>query len=446
MAADRLTQTFDEIYETYNRVPHVPGSDVRRHPEHTERVLDRIGHPERNFPVLMVTGSKGKGSHAFYVAELLKAHGLRVGLSSSPGFLSHLDRIRLDGRVVPPEAFLDAWARVRPAMRAIAEELPSGQYIGPVGLFAATAVQLFADAAVDFAVVECGRGARFDDVAQIEHAHALLTNVLPEHLRELGPTLEDVAWHKLGIVRRETRNLFVADLSPLVSRAIAKVRSEWPQGLEVTDLKQTSRIVTREPRSDGTRLTVALASEPAPRSLFMPAIGPTVDNVAGALAIVRDLTGRLDWSRIEALAPSLAWPGRGEILSTDPYVLLDASIHRDSARSLLDAAGGRFDIAVLSLPNSKDREGIRAVVEPVADRICFTTCSNPHLFYDYAGFEIRPHDRIVPEVTAALRQAMEPARSGQRILLLGTISFVADCYRFFGRNLADPAPPPVFQM
>lgn len=443
--ADRLTEAFDEIYTTYNQVPHAPGSDLLRHPEHTRRVLERLGRPERAFPVLMVTGSKGKGSHAYYVAEILRAHGLRVGFSSSPGLLSHLDRIRLDGRVVAPEAFLEAWARVRPAMRAVARELPSGQYIGPVGLFAATAVQLFRDASVDFAVIECGRGARFDDVAEIEHAYALLTNVLPEHLRELGPTVAEVAWHKLGIVRRETRELFVGDRSPLIARTIAAVRNEWPPAVQVIDLKAESTIASRETTASGTRLTVSVGPDPASRSLFVPAIGPTVDNVAGALAIACRLLGRLDWNRVEDLAPRLAWPGRGEILSTDPYILLDASIHRDSAQALIAAAGGRFDLAVLSLPNSKDRDGVRAVVEPVADRIWFTTCSNPHLFYDYTGFPIRPVDRIVPDAGAALRQMLASTRSGQRVLLLGTISFIADCYRFFGRSRVDTAPPPVFQ-
>lgn len=441
MPSEPLKRVFDEIYESFNSVPHTPGSDRRRHPEYTGQLLDHLGHPDRAYPVLMVTGSKGKGSTAYYLSEILRAHGHRVGFFSSPGFLSDLDRIRLDGQAISEEEFLAVWSRIRPAWRTLLDTLPEGHYMGPVGLFAVVAAEYFRSRQVSFAVIETGRGARFDDVAQLSHRYALLTNLLPEHLRELGPTLQDIAWHKLGIVHCETERLFVGSSCPELEEVLGQERPSWPKDLTMTDLSSAIQLEGRVTDTTGTRFDVVLPSGRRIPSLHLPSLGPTVDNFAVALAVSEDLlSGRLDTETVVDLAPSLVWPGRGQILCTSPYILLDASIHHRSAQALLREAGGRFNRVVLSLPLSKDRKGIQQAVEPFADSIVYTTCSNPYLLYEYGDLTIRPQDAIVASVHEALRGSLRGTTSHTRILWLGTVSFVADAYRHLDLGI-DVAPP-----
>lgn len=441
MPSNQFTQVVDELYDSFNRVPHPPGSDQRRHPEHTRHLLDALGCPDRSYPVVMVTGSKGKGSTAYYLSELLRAHGHRVGFFSSPGFLSDLDRIRVDGRVISEDDFARTWATIRPLWKRLLDDMPNDQYIGPVGLFAIIASEYFKNQGVTFAVIETGRGARFDDVAQLYHTHAVLTNILPEHLRELGPTLDDVAWHKVGIVHPETQTLFVGTSSPELDRAIAKDRPQWPPDVTVIDLTHTITIGDRNADASGTHFHLTLPSGTHLPSLHLPTVGPTVDNFAVALAISERLLPRgLSHDLTTTLAASLVWPGRGQVLSAAPYLLLDASIHRRSAEALLLAAGGRFDRVVLSLPNSKDRDGIQQVLEPVSDSIIYTTCTNPYLRYDYSDVTVRPGDLVVDSVHQALSESLAHAVPTTRILWMGTVSFVADGYRHLGRTLESVAP------
>ncbi len=436
---DGFRQVVDELYLSFNRVPHEPGSDCRRHPEHTGWLLSALGHPDHAYPVVMVTGSKGKGSYAYYLSEILRAHGYSVGLFSSPGLLSDRERIRINGRLIPEAALVATWRAIRPHWQTLLQRLPSGQYVGPVGLFAVIAAQYFRDHHVDWAVIETGRGARFDDVAQIFHPHAVITNILPEHLRELGPTTDEVAWHKLGIVHPETQNLFLGSSSPALTRVMVAQRPTWPRHLITHDLEQAVSIHDRRGDRTGTRFSVRLASGLALSHLWMPAVGPVIDNFGGALAVADRLI-RLSPCVVADLTASLSWPGRGEIVSTQPYLVLDASIQGESAKQLVSALGGRFDHAVLSLPNSKDRSGVRSVLEAVTPSIIYTTCSNPYLRYDYGDSRWRAHDRLVEAVSQALDLSSRTASPDARILWMGTISFIADCYRYLNRSAIPNQP------
>ncbi len=433
MQLDSLRHVVDELYLSFNRVPHEPGSDCRRHPEHTGWLLSAMGHPDRAYPVVMVTGSKGKGSYSYYLSEILRAHGHSVGLFSSPGLLSDRERIRVNGRLIPEGALMATWRTIRPHWQTLLERLPRDQYVGPVGLFAVIAAQYFRDNHVDWAIIETGRGARFDDVAQIFHEHAVITNILPEHLRELGPTTNDVAWHKLGVVHPETQNLFLGTSSPALTRAMTKERPIWPRALATHHLDQAVAIPDRQIDRTGTRFSVRLTSGLTLPHLWIPAVGPVIDNFGRALAVADRLIP-LSASVVADLTPSLIWPGRGEIVATEPYLVLDASIQGESAKHLLAALGGRFDHAVLSLPNSKDRIGVRSVLEPVVSSIIYTTCSNPYLHYDYRDTPLRPQDRLIESVGDALDSSYHKASPSARILWMGTISFIADCYRYLNRS------------
>src|SRR5437764_2734348 len=88
--------------------PFLDGPDERtRRPELTARLLDALGHPERGLPCLLVAGSKGKGSTAAFAAGLLATCGRPVGLFTSPHLLDVRERIRVDGRAIPPADFVE---------------------------------------------------------------------------------------------------------------------------------------------------------------------------------------------------------------------------------------------------------------------------------------------------------------------------------------------------
>lgn len=152
--------------------------------------------------VILVTGSKGKGSTARLIAAGETAAGRRTLLFTSPEETTALDRIRLDGAVIRGEDFLRHHAALAPQVEALAARLPSGEALSPFGQFLAIALAHARETGAGRLVIETGRGAAHDEAGRLRARIGVVTAILPEHLDRLGPTLADVAAEKLDIRRR----------------------------------------------------------------------------------------------------------------------------------------------------------------------------------------------------------------------------------------------------
>lgn len=200
-----LDQALDEIYRSWIRVqPRVKGRLDRdtRHPEIVAGLARDLGLLPDPARVLKVTGSKGKGTTARFAADLLAQArpGTRVALFVSPHEVEQRDRIRLDGAAMPEDAFRETVARLAPIVRDRETRLASDQYISPVGYFLLIALDWYKRSNADWFVLECGRGARWDEVGALPAGGAIVTSILFEHADKLGPTLDDIARDKFSVL------------------------------------------------------------------------------------------------------------------------------------------------------------------------------------------------------------------------------------------------------
>ena len=165
-----------------------------------ESLLDRIGNPHRRLAAIHIAGSKGKGSTALYIEALLSAAGLRTGTFTSPHLEDWNERIRVAGSPIDRPRLVEALERVRPAIaelhRADADSAPAF-----FDALVAAAFSVFADARVDFAVVEAGIGARLDPTRVCRAVATCVTGVELEHTERLGSTIADIAREKAAVVR-----------------------------------------------------------------------------------------------------------------------------------------------------------------------------------------------------------------------------------------------------
>lgn len=165
---------------------------------HMDLTLDRMrAFAERaglpGFPVLHVVGTNGKGSTATILAELLAAHGLRTGLYTSPHFVSVRERILLDGRMLPEEA----WARYG----AEALRLSEGLGLTYFELLTAVALLAFRGEGAQAAVMEAGLGGRYDATNVVNPQLTVFTPMALDHTGVLGSTLAEIASDKAGAMR-----------------------------------------------------------------------------------------------------------------------------------------------------------------------------------------------------------------------------------------------------
>ena len=167
----------------------------------TRSLLDRAGllQIERDYAV--VTGSRGKGSVTAIMSKLLQARGRRVGTITSPHLVHWNERIRVDGRMIPSNRFLHILNDLRPAVDATLAGLDAAQYLSPQGVFLAIALQHFAEMDVDVAVLEVGRGGRYDDISVVPNRLSVFAPIMLEHTALLGDSVRRIARHKAGIIK-----------------------------------------------------------------------------------------------------------------------------------------------------------------------------------------------------------------------------------------------------
>ena len=264
-----------------------------------------MGEPQKRYRCIQVAGTNGKSSTTRMIAALLRAQGLRVGLYVSPHLVKYPERIEIDGRIVGDEAFARG---IEAAFDAAAR---AGVQATEFELLTAAALWLFAQEGVDWAVLECGLGGRWDATSVVNPQVAVITGVALEHTAILGDTIEKIAGEKAAIIKPGSRAVFAHDL------AAREVFEQQAQDVEAP-------YSYAEP--DATR---PFDDELA----LMPVYQRS--NLATALVAVEVTLGHApSEASVRAALDELVIPGRFEVLRRDPLVIIDAAHNPQSAHAL----------------------------------------------------------------------------------------------------------------
>jgi dihydrofolate synthase/folylpolyglutamate synthase len=428
-------------FASYQAAAPRPGPDARmRHPELGRALLDALGRPERTMPCLLVAGSKGKGSSARLLARLLEASGEHVGLLTSPHLLDFRERIRVDGRAIEASALVHAGRLVAPPLAVLLERVTAPAYVSPTAVVLALALCHFSAQRCSVAVLECGRGARFDDVAQVAAVGAILTIVHREHALELGPTLIEIAWHKAGAIPERGW----AVVAPQQAAVVRALRAEAvARGAALLEYGRDYEVHLHREALEGSLVSLrAGTDEVGPVELALPGRHQAL-NAAAALMAARAWRGQpLAPEQVAAALAGVRWPGRLEAIAERPRIVVDGAVSGVAARAMarLLRAQGRPHVVLLALSRGKDARGVVAGLSTWADRWVLARAANPHLRWDSRPWKAAvatglPATRS-STVAGAIAQARRYAGPAGTVALAGTQSAVADALRWAGRDLA----------
>lgn len=413
-----------------------------RSPEYARDLLDAMGNPDRGTDLMIVTGSKGKGSTSRMISSLLSRSGKRTGLFSSPHLVDFNERIRVDGRAISDEDFIRIANMVEPELNELAKSVPDNKYIGPIGVLLVIAMIYFKEQNVDIAVMEVGVGGKFDEVNVLDNRWAVMTPVLREHLDRLGPSLEDVVENKTAIVKPKTEKVFVGkqtaeSLSLLRKTLRTKMATAFIYG---RDFKDTD-VRVEELR---TKFNLTLSTRQL-GGLSLPLHGTyQAQNAALAVMVVEEVLGGTGVSKtvVHDCFRDLVWPGRCEVVGYEPMVVLDGTIHRSSVAYLKEWLG-RFNFldcsVILSIPADKDYKGVIEEISDIADRIVLTKPKFSLREYPKRIEEFgRKHVKFVYS-TETLDEALEVANetAPDLILILGSQHIIGEAMRKWDHSLRD---------
>ncbi len=429
--ADAVTYIFRSMRKLRGHTR--PPDDIGRDPMPTRRLIESLDLLAVVREYMVVTGSKGKGSTTAITAKLLQHQGYQVGAITSPHLVTWRERIRVNGHCIPSADFLRIMNDFVPTIDTIEATLSSTQYFSPTGIFLAVALRWFTEQGVEVAVLEVGRGGRFDDIALVPNHIALLTPIMLEHTYWLGPTVERIAWHKAGIIKPNGHALTVPQ-SSVVEAVLNRHAAE-----QNADLTMITPATDCGHGDDGLRFHLEPYGE-----LVLPLLGRyQIINatlaIRAAEALHTRIGGELDARFHDCIRTGLAavqWPGRLQKLQDSPAVYLDGAVNHDSAQSVVDSLQSRWTapvISIVAVPADKDHAGVYAALGPVSQTLLLTeTDRNPILTFPdqttalAAANKHNSDVQYIESLEAAIQQAAAVAGEHGTILIVGTQSIVAD--------------------
>jgi dihydrofolate synthase/folylpolyglutamate synthase len=348
-------------------------------------LADALGRAQDAFAVVQVTGTNGKTSVTRMCAALLAAEGLRTAAYTSPHLESYTERMELGGMPCAEADFAEA---VSAALHA-ADATGSGRgAFTEFELLTAAALWLFREQAVDFACLEVGMGGRWDATSVVDPAVAVITGVGLDHTERLGTTIEAIATDKAHIIKAGSSVVLGPGTVPVADVFLRRAGSfglhprfvvEHGAPSPVADaLTAHFRVNVRPDRPGGSTVLDVDGVHAAYRGLALAAPSYQAPNVAAALAAAECALGRaLRAGEARAALARLTFPGRFEVVATEPPVVLDGAHNPQAAGVLAEAIAEAWPdpdvrpLCVLGVLSDKDALGIaRALTSVVAGFVC----------------------------------------------------------------------------
>ncbi|MBN2181802.1 MAG: bifunctional folylpolyglutamate synthase/dihydrofolate synthase [Sedimentisphaerales bacterium] len=344
--------------------------------ERMEKLLSLLGDPHVKIPTVHIAGTKGKGSTATMLAKMLEANDYRVGLYTSPHVLHLHERISVNSEMIDEAQMRDLINRIYAPVEKMSKTDPPTFF----EIMTALAFMYFVDKAVDIAVIETGLGGRLDSTNVIKPEIIGITSLSIDHQQQLGETIDLIASEKAGVLKQGVPIITVqqepAAMSVLKSQALAL---KAPLSVTGSDIDFSHRFETSREHGPHTRICLTTPTSKF-EHLKVPLHGKhQAINCGLALAMLDKLKSmgyKIDNEKVSEGLQKVSLPGRMEMISHDPRVMIDAAHNAASIRALIHAIGQNIPydsmVVIFGCNNDKDIMGMLQELQYGADKVIFT--------------------------------------------------------------------------
>jgi dihydrofolate synthase/folylpolyglutamate synthase len=306
--------------------------------DNIHRLLELAGNPEsRMRNVILVAGTKGKGSVCYMLDAGLRGCKLSTGMFISPHVLDVRERIQLDGKPIPKSLFAGLVARLAPFVSsASASSLvsrPDAVAVSYFELTTAMAFLLFAERQPDYSIVEVGLGGRLDATNLSDPVVSVITRIGYDHLKVLGNTLTKIAGEKAGIMRRG-RLAVIGEQEP---EALAALKCKaHSAGADLVQAASVVSVASVQAVADGLKLDARCRFGSG--VIRLPLVGyHQAENCQTALAVLNELSvddSRIDFGRVARGMGTVSIPARCQVVRRIPLTIVDSCHNPESGRAL----------------------------------------------------------------------------------------------------------------
>ncbi len=425
------------------------------------KFMSLLGNPHRSYPVIHVAGSKGKGSTAALITSALIESGFRVGFYTSPHLHDFCERIQINYQNISHAEFNALVDQLKPTIQKV-------EGLSTFEISTAMAFLHFQQEAVDFAVIEVGLGGRLDATNVVTPLVSVISSLSLDHIAVLGDTLSKIAFEKGGIIKHG-RPVIVApqkdEAKNILNEIAAERKADLIQvGRDYLYAAQSHTLAGQTffvwPKEDQSLVDTYIDSggreDWEPIRLHIPLLGfHQVQNAAtayAALQVIKSSGVRIPQEKIALGFQNVKWPGRFEVLSQKPVIVVDSAHNRESALRLRHTIDDYFPglpiVLVFGASEDKDIAGMLSELLPrvklmVATKSYHPRSVEPEILKAIAS-KFGTKCIVTPDIESALVAAEAAAGNEWVIIGAGSI-FVAAGLReeFFKR--VHPSPAEVMQ-
>lgn len=393
----------------------------------------RLGNPQDKFKSFHVAGTNAKGSVSSFIYNILR-QSYSAGLYTSPHLVKFNERIVVDKDFITDEYMETFMKTYFPVIVELMKTRRNPTFFETTTLMA---FDYFASKKVEYGSIEVGLGGRLDSTNIINPEVSIICNIGYDHFDRLGCTLDSIAYEKGGIIK-EGRPVVLSDQKEDVVRTIRRI-SELKNS-RLFEVKENS--ITRNINEGINGISFELKGMLDDYNIETRMLGSyQVKNIQTAI-LAAEVSGvdKIGRKEIEKGIKEAVWPARMEILSQEPFVLVDCAHNPPAARALVTSYKKIFSektAVLLGMLNDKDWYTFARTISEIADEVIFTRPDEPERSLDprefsrYCGSFFKK-SIIIEDIKEAYEYVM---LNYERILVTGSIYLVGKIKEFSGSSL-----------
>jgi len=387
-----------------------------------KELMQHLGNPQNMLKVIHLAGTNGKGSTACFVSSILKAAGLKVGLYTSPYIFSLHEQMQINGRQISDESLEQVVDRVKSAAKNMQDHPTTFE------LITAAAFCWFFDEGCEIVVIETGMGGELDSTNVVAAPElCIITPIDMDHMEHLGKTIGVIAKAKAGIIKKNC---------PVIT---SKQHPDAMDVLEKTAAKQNAELYKIENINYGEfSFKGQWFSFDGLDNLKISMLGEyQIENAALAITAAKKLN--ISESAIREGLETAMWPGRFQLVSTNPIFIADGGHNAQGADALAFNLKKYFPnkkiIFVMGVLADKDLDAITAPILPIADSF-FTITPNSARAMDAADLAEYLKGKGAIVFPGALEAAKDKAGDGGVVCYFGSLYGIGEILE---QNLGTPS-------
>ena len=424
-------------FVNYEQIPGISYAQPGYSLSHVEELLNRMGDPQLAARTIHIAGTKGKGSVATMIAQVLSSSGYKTGLYTSPHLHTLRERISVDGSLISEAEFAAAMAEVKPFIESMKQDA-GFQQLTYFEVLTALTFAYFRKKHVDFQVLEVGLGGRLDATNVARPIVCIITPISLDHTQILGNSLEEIAGEKAGIIKS---GCWVV-LSPQPEEA-APVITDICREKETKVVQVGKDITWHKIGGDLYHQSLVIEGKTSKYQVSIPLLGDyQLENTAAAVAALEILASTGFAISAADIAQGLArvkWPGRFQILQQHPTVLVDGAHNVASMKGLVNNIKAYFSykriFLVFGTSCDKDIPGIINELVALSPQVIVTRTAHSRaaslstLAAEFSKRGIEPEIRET--VAEAISRVLYLADRADIICVIGSLFVVGEALDYF---------------